>query len=127
MSALGVVVSGAWRAAAIVLAALLLVVGSVVGTGWWLAAGARDLALADLKAEQGVSAALRGSLVEQNSAIDGMGRATLAAKQRGEDARALAAVRGRKLDTALDQINVVRATTCDEAMPAVRTMLKAVR
>lgn len=121
------VVSGAWRVAAIVLAALLLIVASVTGTGWWLTAGARDQALLDLKAEQGVSAGLLNSLAEQNSAIDGMGRATLAAQQRGEDARALAAVRGRKLDTALEQINGVRGTTCDEAMPAVRAMLEAVR
>lgn len=127
MSALGLVVSGAWRAAAIVLAALLLIVASVAGTGWWLSAGARDQALFELKTERGVNAELRTSLAEQNSAIDGMARATLTAQLRGEDARALAAVRGRKLDTALEQINGVRATTCDEAMPVVRAMLEVVR
>lgn len=127
MSTLSAAVGGAWRLAAIVLAALLLIVASVTGTGWWLTADARDLALADLKAEQVISAGLRDSISEQNRAVDGMGRATAHAQRRGEYARALAAVRGRKLDAALEQINGARATTCDEAMPAVRALMEAVR
>lgn len=127
MSALGVVVSGAWRVVAIVLTALLLVVASAAGTGWWLAVGARDQALLELVAERGVSAGLRDSITEQNRAVDGMARATADAQRRGEGARALAAVRGRKLDAAQAQLAGVRATTCDEAMPAVRALLGAVR
>ena len=123
----GAAVSGIWKAAAIVLAAMLLLVTGAAGTGWWIAAGDRDLALADLKAEQGVSAALRASIAEQNLAVDGMARATLAAQQRGEAAQAAAAAAGKKYQAAQAQLAGVRATTCDEAMPAVRTMLENVR
>ncbi len=131
MSALGTLaagaVSGIWKAAAIVLAAVLLVVASSTGTGWWLAAGDRDSVRAALAQEQGVSAQLRGSITEQNRAIDGMAKATLAAQERGAAARAAAATKGRKYDAALAQIAGVRTTTCDEAMPAVRLLLEGVR
>lgn len=123
----GVAVGGIWKASAIVLAAVLLVVTGATGTGWWLAAGDRDLARAALLAEQGVSAALRASITEQNLAVDGMARATLAAQQRGEAAQAAAAAAGKKYQAAVAQLVGVRATTCDEAMPAVRAMLESVR
>ena len=80
-----------WKATAIVLAAVLVEVTGAAGTGWWLAAGDRDLACAALLADQGVSAALRTLIAEQNLAVDGMARATLAAQQRGEAAQAAAA------------------------------------
>jgi hypothetical protein len=118
---------GIRKAVAIVLAAARLVVIGAAGTGWWTAAGDRDLARAALVVEQGVSTALRASIAEQNLAVDGMARATLAAQQRGEDARVLAAARGRKMDAALEQINGVRATTCDEVMPFVNQMLESVK
>ena len=131
MSALGTLagaaVSGIWKAAAIALAAVLLVVASSTGTGWWLAAGDRDAARAALVQEQGVSAQLRSSITEQNRAIDGMAKATLAAQERGAAAQAAAATKGRKYDAALVQITGARATTCDEAMPAVRLLLEGVR
>ena len=120
----GAAVSGIWKVAAVMLAAVLLVVVSATGTGWWLAAGDRDLARAALLAEQGVSAGLRTSIAEQNLAVDGMARATLAAQQRGEAAQAAAAAAGKKYATAQAQLASVRATTCDEAMPAVRAMLE---
>ncbi|OYO29134.1 hypothetical protein [Janthinobacterium sp. PC23-8] len=123
----GVAVGGIWRAAAIVLAAVLLVVTGAVGTGWWLVAGDRDLALAALKKEQGVSAELRASITEQNRAVDGMARATLLAQQRGEAAQAAAAAAGKRYQAAQAQLAGVSATTCDEAMPAVRKMLESVR
>ena len=123
----GAAVSGIWRVAAIVLAAVLLVVASATGTGWWVAAGDRDGARAALVVEQGVSAGLRASIAEQNLAVDGMARATLAAQQRGEAAQAAAAAAGRKYSEAQAQLAGVRATTCDEAMPAVRHMLESVR
>ena len=131
MSALGALtgaaVSGIWRVIAIVLAAVLLVVASAAGAGWWLAAGDRDQALVDLKAEQGVSAALRASIAEQNLAVDGMAMATLVAQQRGEVAQAAAATAGRKYTVAQAQLAGARATTCNDAMPAVRSMLESVR
>ena len=131
MSALGTLagagVSGIWKVVTIVLAGVLLVVSSSTGTGWWLAAGDRDAARAALVREQGVSAALRTSIGEQNSAIDGMAKATLAAQERGAAAQAAAAVKGKKYDAALAQIAGARATTCDEAMPAVRLLLEGVR
>lgn len=120
-------VSGIWKAAAVVLAAVLLVVIGAAGTGWWLAGGDRDQARAALTKEQGVSAGLRASIAEQNLAVDGMARATLAAQQRGEAAQAAAAAAGKKYQMTQAQLASVRATTCDEAMPAVRRMLDDVR
>ena len=131
MSALGTLagaaVSGIWKAAAIVLSGALLAVSSSTGTGWWLAAGERDAARAALAREQGVSTALRTSIGEQNSAIDGMAKATLAAQERGAAALAAAAAKGKKYDAALAQVAGARAATCDEAMPAVRQLLEGVR
>ena len=92
-----------------------------------MAAGERDQALLDLKAEQGASAALRASIAEQNLAVDGMSRATMAAQQRGEVAQAAAATAGRKYTVAQAQLAGARATTCKDAMPAVRSMLASVR
>ena len=123
----GAAVSGIWKAAAIVLATALLLVASSAGTGWWLASGDRDTARAALVQEQGVSTGLRESIAEQNLAVDGMARATLAAQQRGEAAQAAAAAAGKKYQAAQAQLAGVRATTCDEAMPAVRQMLEVVR
>ena len=123
----GAAVSGIWKMTAVVLAAVLLVVTGAAGTGWWLAAGDRDQTLVDLKAEQGVSAGLRASIAEQNLAVDGMARATLSAQQRGQAAQAAAAAAGRKYGAAQAQLAGARATTCDEAMPAVRRMLEDVR
>lgn len=123
----GVAAGSIWEVAAIVLAAVLLVVTGAVGIGWWLAAGDRDLARAALVVEQGVSAGLRASITEQNFAVDGMARATALAQQRGEAAQAAAAAAGRKYSAAQAQLTDVRATTCDEVMPAVRAMLESVR
>lgn len=131
MSVLGTLaagaVSGIWKAVAIILATALLLVASSTGTGWWLAAGDRDTARAALVLEQGVSAQLRSSISEQNRAIDGMAKATLAAQERGAAAQAAAATKGKKYDAALVQVAGARATTCDEAMPAVRQLLEGVR
>ena len=77
--------------------------------------------------ELGVSAQLRASITEQNRAIDGMAKATLAAQERGAAAQAAAAAKGKMYDAALAQITGARATTCDEAMPAVRLLLEGVR
>ncbi|MCX7289579.1 hypothetical protein [Janthinobacterium sp.] len=99
MSALGTLAVGAvseiWKAVAVTLAAVLLVVGSSTGTGWWQAAGDCAAARAALMQEQGVSAALRASISEQNRAIDGMAKATLVAQERGAAAQAAAAAKGK--------------------------------
>ena len=123
----GAAVSGVWRAVAIVQAVVFLVVASSTGTGWWLAAGDRDQARVALAEEQSVTAELRTSIGEQNLAVDGMARATMLAQQRGEAAQAAAATAGRKYSAVQAQLASVRATTCDEAMPAVRRMLDGVR
>ncbi|WP_300750107.1 hypothetical protein [Janthinobacterium sp.] len=131
MSAVGALaagaVSGIWKVATITLATLLMLVGGSTGTGWWLAAGDRDEARAALTAEQGASAALRTSIGEQNIAIDGMAKATLAAQERGAAAQAQAAAKGKKYDAARAQIAGASASTCDDAMPAVRALLEGVR
>ena len=123
----GAVVAGIWKVAAVVLAVLLLVVITGAGTGWWLAAAARDQALARLAVEQGASAALRASIGIQNSAVQSMHRATVAADQRRRAAQDLAAVNGRRLDAAQARLAGARATTCDEAMPYVNQLLEDVR
>ncbi|WP_205412497.1 hypothetical protein [Janthinobacterium lividum] len=56
-----------------------------------------------------------------------MAKATLAAQERGATAQAAGAAKGKKYDAALVQIVGARATTCDEAMPAVRLLLEGVR
>ena len=123
----GAVVAGIWKVAAMVLAFLLLVVITGAGTGWWLAAAARDQALARLVVEQGASAALRASIGAQNEAVQSMHRATVAADERGSAAQALAAANGRRFDGALAKLTGARATTCDEAMPYVDQLLKDVK
>ncbi len=123
----GAAVSGIWKAAAIILATTLLLVASSTGTGWWLAAGDRDTARAALVLEQDVSAQLRGSISEQNRAIDGMAKATLAAQERGAATQAAAAAAGKRYDKAQAQLAGVRAATCGETMPAVRLLLENVR
>ena len=131
MSALGTLaagaVSGVWKSATFILAAALLLVASSTSTGWWLAADDRDAARAALVLEQGVNAGLRASIGEQNLAIDGMAKATLAAQERGAVAQAAAVTKGKKYDAAMAQAAGARATTCGEAMPAVRQLLEGVR
>jgi hypothetical protein len=121
------VVAGVWKIAALALGVMLLVVAAGAGTGWWLAAAARDQAFASLTAEQGASAALRASIGIQNAAVESMQRATAEAQARGDRARAAAAVAGRRLDAAQAKLVGARATTCDEAMPYVNQLLKDVK
>ena len=123
----GAVVAGIWKIAAVVLAVLLLVVITGAGTGWWLAAAARDQALASLVAEQGASAALRASIGVQNEAVQSMHRATVEADARGRAAQALAAANSRRYDAAQAKLAGAQATTCDEAMPFVNKLLEDIR
>ena len=123
----GAVVAGIWKVVALALAVLLLVMITGAGTGWWLAAAARDRALASLNGEQGASAALRASIGVQNDAVKSMHYATVEADKRRRAAQELAAVNGRRLDAAQAQLAGARATTCDEAMPYVNRLLESVR
>ncbi|MDQ1921300.1 hypothetical protein [Massilia pseudoviolaceinigra] len=131
MSALGTlaagVTGGIWKIAAIVLAALLLMVLSAAGTGWWAIASARDQALADLHAEQAITAQLRTAIQAQNDAVEEAGTAKLLAEARGQAAQQQAAAAGRRFDAALAKVAGARATTCDEAMPAVNVILDAIK
>ncbi|NHZ78455.1 hypothetical protein F2P44_04025 [Massilia sp. CCM 8695] len=120
-------VAGIWKIAAIVLAAALLMVLSAAGTGWWAIAGARDQALADLHAEQGITTQLRGAIQLQNSVVEASAAAKAAAEARGQAAQQQAAAAGRRFDAALAKVAGARATTCDEAMPTVNTILEATR
>jgi hypothetical protein len=123
----GAVAGGLWKVGAIVFAVLLLATGTGLGGGWWLAAHDRDVARADLKAEQGTSAALRAGIDTQNTAIVALGNEKLAAEARGQAAQQLAAANGRRFDGALQQLAGARAATCAEAMPAVNQLLKDVK
>lgn len=116
-----------WRFAAIALAALLLVVCAVIGTGWSLAAGDRDQAQLDLNAERIISAQLRAGIDDQNTAIAKLGEARLAAEARGQVAQQQAAAAGRRFDAALQRMDGARVTTCADAMPYVNKLLEDVR
>ena len=128
MSALGslagTAVGGIWKVAAIALAGLLVVGGAAGGTALWLASSARDTAVAELKAEQRITAALRAGADLQNNAILKLADEKRAAEQRGAAAQQLAAVNARRFDGALEKLASARATTCDEAMPAVNQLLR---
>ena len=128
MSALGdlagAAVGGIWKVAAIGLAGLLVVGGAAGGTALWLAGSARDDALAKLETSRLLVADLRAGIVVQNTAILTQANLARDAETRGKAAKKLAAVNGRRYDAALAAAASARATTCDEAMPAVNQLLK---
>ena len=121
------VVSGIWKLSAIALAAVLLIGGVAGGTAWWMAASARDDAIAKLDTAKLLVADLRAGVNAQNTAIMNLGTEKLAAEKRGAAAQQIAAVNGRRYDAALAAVAGARATTCDEAMPAVNQLLEALR
>lgn len=124
MSAVGDLAGGAlWKAVALVLLILLL----AAGARWRLAAHDRDVVGIDLALERERTADLAASVREQNRAVGALALATNEARARGAAAQQQAATAGRRLDGALAQIAGARATTCDEAMPAVNALLEAVR
>lgn len=127
MSPLQLAGGAAWKVGAIVLLVVLVIGGAGGGTAWWLATNARDQALADLKAEQGVSTELRAGINTQNTAITNLGREKLAAEARGLAAQQLAAAAGKRFDAALQRMDGARVTTCADAMPFVNKLLEDVR
>lgn len=116
-----------WRLLAILLAVLLVVMGVGAGTGWWLAAAARDKAQVDLVEERGVSAQLRAGIDDQNLAITALGQQRLEAEARGAAARQQAAAAGKRFDTALQRMDGARVVSCADAMPFVNQLLEDVR
>ncbi|CUI03866.1 hypothetical protein BN2497_2509 [Janthinobacterium sp. CG23_2] len=131
MSALGTlaagVTGGIWKVIAVVLLAALLVVGAWAGGGWFLAARDRDAARVELAAERSANAELRAGIQLQNDAVEAAGAAKLVAEARGQAAQQQAATAGRRFDAALAKVAGARATTCDEAMPAVNVILESVQ
>jgi hypothetical protein len=123
----GVLGGQVWKVATFALLGLLLAGGAAGGTLWWSAAAARDQALADLKAEKGITAELRAGVDVQNRAIVQWHEQAKVAEARGTAARQAAEANGRRYDQALQQIAGARATTCDEAMPYVNKVLESVR
>lgn len=131
MSALRAVVAGSasrlWQISAMLLAGLVLVGGSACGTGWWLAATARDRAVEDLEKERQVSAELRIGIGTQNAAIGVLGQQRLEAEERGRIAQVGAAAAGRRYDAALQRMDGARTISCTDAMPFVNKLLEDMR
>ncbi|NHZ35350.1 hypothetical protein F0185_17420 [Massilia sp. CCM 8692] len=131
MSALGTlaagVTGGIWKVAAVILLAALLVVGAWSGGGWYLAARDRDAARVELAAERAKSAACAAAVERQNAAVTALADATREAGVRGQAAQQQAVAAGKRFDAALARVAGARATTCDEAMPAVNLILEATR
>ncbi|WP_328595801.1 hypothetical protein [Rugamonas aquatica] len=121
------VTGGLWKVGAIVLGVLLIGATCGLGFEWWLASRDRDVARADLRAEQGVNAALRAGIDTQNLRLAQLGKEKLAAEARGVAAQQLAAANGKRFDGALAKLAGAHAATCAEAMPAVNQLLKDVR
>nr|WP_188130254.1 hypothetical protein [Massilia mucilaginosa] len=121
------VTGGIWKVIAVILLAALLVVGAWTGGSWFLAARDRDAARVELAAERSANAELRAGIQLQNDAVEAAGNAKLLAEARGQAAQQQAAAAGRRFDAALAKVAGARATTCDEAMPAVNVILESVR
>lgn len=126
-TAAGAMVGGIWKIGAIVLAVASLLACAYLGHGWYMAAHDRDRALADLKAEREISAQYQTAIREQNNAVEALAAQKASAEQRGAQAQQIAAANGKRFDAALDRIRDARATTCDEAMPAVNEILEAIK
>lgn len=116
-----------WKAAAIALLALQLVVAGGMGFEWWSAAHDRDAARADLGTERTRADALQAGIREQNRAMEVLTKAKADADARGATAQQLAAANGRRFDGALQQLAGARAATCADAMPYVNQLLESVR
>ena len=120
----GAAVGGIWKLAAIVLAGLLVVGATAGGTALWLAGSARDTAVAHLDKSRLLVAELRAGVVAQNRAILAQADLAREAEARGKVAQQIAAANAKRFDGALATLTGARATTCDEAMPAVNQLLK---
>lgn len=97
---------------------------SIYQEGW----DARDAtAKTELAAEKAISEQLRAGIREQNKATDALAAAKAKSDAAGAAAIKLADANGKRLDLVLGQVAGARATTCDDAMPAVDAILKGVR
>ena len=126
-TAAGAVVSGLWKLAAIALAVVSLALCAYLGHGWYMAAHDRDQAIVERDEQKALADQYQTAIREQNTATEALGKAKEAADARGRAAQQLAAANGRRFDSALDRIKDARATTCDEAMPAVNEILEAIK
>lgn len=126
-TAAGAMVGGIWKIGAIVLAVVSLLACAYLGHGWYMAAHDREQAITDLKAEREISAQYQTAIREQNNAVEALAAQKASAEQRGAQAQQIAAANGKRFDAALDRIRDARATTCDEAMPAVNEILEAIK
>jgi len=122
-----VAVNGLWKVGAVLLAGLLLLTAGGMGFEWWEAAHDRDLARADLATERQKSALLTSAIDTQNSAVDALTKAKADAQARGMAAQAQAAIEGKRYDAAARALASAKATTCDDAMPAVNQLLKDIQ
>ena len=120
---IGAATGGIWKLAAIA----LLATGGGLGFEWWSAVHDRDRAVADLAAERTRADDLQVGIQEQNRAVAALAEAKRLSDARGAAAQQLAAANGRRFDGALQKLAGARATTCDEAMPAVNQLLESVR
>ena len=117
-----------WKGIALALVVLLLAAGAGGGFEWWTAAHDRDLARAQLKAEQETTSLLRSAVDTQNAAVDALAAAKALADQKRAAAQALADANGKRYATAAAALAQAKAgATCDEAMPAIDKLLESVR
>lgn len=116
-----------WKVATWALLTIMLLAGAAGGTALWLTAAERDKAVADLVAEKAISDDLRTGIREQNKAVEQMGKAKLAAEERGRAAQQAAAGDRKRYETASAHLVGAKASTCAEAMPFVDQLLKDIR
>jgi hypothetical protein len=105
----------------------LLAAGVAAGAGWWLAARARDQALADLRASHAEAAQLRTAVARQNLAVQQMASATALARARGRQAQARADATQQRYEAAQRGLEGARAANCAQAMPYVDQLLERIR
>ncbi|MFC0134295.1 hypothetical protein CR105_27040 [Massilia eurypsychrophila] len=120
-------VSGIWKAAAIGILVASVASSAYLGYNWHMAALDRDQARTELAVERTISAQYQLAIREQNRAVESLAKQKAEAEARGQAAQQIAAANGRRFDGALERIKGAKATTCDEAMPAVNAILEAIK
>lgn len=120
-------VSGIWKVAAIGILVASAASSAYLGYNWHMAARERDEARVELTAERAISTQYQLAIREQNRAVEALAKQKSEAEARGQAAQQIAAANGRRFDGALQRIKDAKATTCDEAMPAVNAILEAIK
>lgn len=119
------------------LCVLLLAACALLGYQWWdartdatAAQAKQQTAEANLAAEQVVTADQRTAIGTQNSSIAALEKASKAAEKRATLLRQKNAAYEKRAANALSEASKVdgsKLVKCDEAMPAVRLLLKGVK